>query len=123
MRSRNFATGKAVQMALVAQVLGHRQCLIEALRLEHYADCAAHGGGIARDIVTGNFGAAAGGRHHGGEDAEERGFPAAVRPQQAEDLACLDFEVDIRKRQARSVLMAQVLGENHNPGLSNSISP
>ena len=112
-----------MQVALGAQVLGDRQGFIEALRLEHHADRAAHGGGIARDIVPGHFGAATGGRHHGGEDAEERGFPASVRPQQAEDLARLDFEVDIRKRQARSVLMTQVLGENHNPGLSNSISP
>ena len=69
-----------VQVTLRAQVLGDRQRLIEALRLKHHPDAAAHRGRIARNVVTRHFGAAAGGNHHGGEDAEERGFPASVRP-------------------------------------------
>ena len=80
MRSRSLGTGQAVQVALGAQVLRDGQGFIEALRLKYHADRAAHGGGIARDIVAGHFGAAAGGHHHGGEDAKERGFPASVRP-------------------------------------------
>ncbi len=98
-----------VQVALRAQILFHGERLIQALRLEHHADAAAHCGGFARHIVPGDFGAALGGHHHGGENAEERGFAAAIRSQQAEDLALLHFEADIRERDAVSVAVGQVL--------------
>ena len=123
MRSRSGRAGKAVQMALAAQVFGDGQGLVEALRLENHPDGAAHGSGLPGDIVAGNYGAAAGRHHHRGEDAEECGFPASIGPQQAEDLAGFYLEVDIRKGQARPILMSQVFGKNHNPGLSNSMSP
>ena len=74
-------------MALAAQVLFDRQRLVQALGLEDDADRAPHRGGVARHIVAGDLGAAFGGHHHRGENAEERRLAAAVRTQQAEDLA------------------------------------
>ncbi len=67
-------------MALRAQVFGDGKGFIEALGLEDYADAAAYGGRFAGDVVAGHFGAAAGGRHHGGEDAEEGRLAAAIGP-------------------------------------------
>ena len=52
---------QAVQMPLCAQVLLHSQRLIQALRLEHDADLAAHPGGIPHHVTAG-YGSAAFGR-------------------------------------------------------------
>ena len=87
MRSRRVAPLRAVQVALGAQVLFHGQRFVQALRLEDDADLAADFGGLARHVAAGDHGAALGGHHHGGENAEEGGLAAAIRPQQAEDLA------------------------------------
>src|SRR5579883_188677 len=79
---------QAVQMALGTEVLLDGEGFIEALALENHADVAADGGGVADHIVTGQHGAAGGGDHHGGEDAEERGFAAAVGAEKTEDRLC-----------------------------------
>ena len=110
-------------MALGAQVLFHGQGFIEALRLEDHAHLAAHRGGVEHHVVPGNQGTARGGDHHGGENAEERGFAATVGPQQAKDFALAHFETDVRKRHAVAIAMGQVLNLDHRPGLSKSISP
>ena len=77
-------------MALRAQVLLHRQGLVEALRLEHYTHVPPHCRCIPHHIMPGDNRMALGGRHHGGKNTEERRFTAPVRPQQAKDLAFLD---------------------------------
>src|SRR5476651_448404 len=111
---------EAVQMALRAQVLFHGEGLVQALRLEDYAYLAPHGARLALHVVAGNDGVAFGGRHHGGENSEERGFAAAVGAQQAEDYTLLHFEADVRKRHAVAVSMRKVLNLDHRPGLSIS---
>ncbi len=124
MRSRRSAPLRAVQVALRAQVLLHGERFVEALRLEHHADVAAHRRRVrAPRRCPASIGAAFGGDHHGGENAEEGGLAAAVRPQQAEDLALFHFEADVRKRDAVTVAMGEILNLDHKPGLSSSISP
>jgi len=78
-------------------------------------EVAARETGFARLDRVGDGGAKQG--------AEERGFAAAVRPQQAEDFALAHFETDVRKRDAVAVAMGQILNLDHKPGLSKSISP
>jgi hypothetical protein len=112
-----------MQMALRAQVLFHRERFIEALGLKDHAHFAPHRRGFANHIVSGDGGAAFGGRHHGGKNAEQRGFAAAVRAQKSENFALLYVEGDLRKRDAVPVAMSQIADFNHRPGLSKSIRP
>ena len=117
------AAAESVEVALGAQVLFDRECLIEALRLEDDADVTAHRRGVALHVVAGDDGVAIGRHHHGREDAEEGRLAAAVGTEQAEDFALLHFEADVRKRDAVAVTVGKVLDLNHRPGLSMSISP
>jgi hypothetical protein len=114
---------EAVQMALSAQVFVHGESFVETLRLEDHAHVAAHGGGVALHVVARDDGVALGGHHHGGEDAEEGRFAAAVGTKQAEDLAFFHFETDARESDAVTVSMGKILNLDHRPGLSRSIRP
>jgi hypothetical protein len=117
------APAQPVQMSLGSKVLSDRERTIQALRLEHDAHVAAHAGGVAHHITPGDERAPSARDHHGRKYSEQRGLPAPIRPQQAEDFALLHFEADIRKREAVAIAMSQVLDKNHKPGLSSSINP
>jgi len=82
-------------MALRAQVLFHRQRLIQTLRLEHHSDLAPHRGAVAHHVAATHQRPPLAWRHHGGKNAEEGGFAAAIRPQQAEDFAPVHGEADV----------------------------
>jgi hypothetical protein len=112
-----------VQMSLRAQILFHRQRLIQALCLEDDARAAPHLGGLARHVVPGHRRRAFGRLHHGRKNPEQRGLAAAVRPQQTENLTRLHFEADARKRQAIPIAVSEILYLDHSPGLSISIKP
>src|ERR1035437_8776341 len=114
---------EAVQMPLRAEILFDGEGFIEALGLEDHADRAADGGGVARYVEPGDFGASLGRHHHGAEAAEERTLAAAMRPQETENFSLLYFESDVGKRDTVAVAMGEVLNANHNPGLTRSIKP
>src|SRR6185369_15320469 len=109
---------EAVQVTLGAEVLLDGEGFVEALRLENHADMLADFRRITLDVEAGDDGVAVGGHHHGGENAEEGGLAAAIRPQQAEDLALLYLEADIREGHTVAVAVGKVLNLDHNPGLS-----
>jgi hypothetical protein len=67
---------------------------------------AAHGVGVANDVVPGHDGRAAGGRHQRGEHADECAFARAVRPEQAEDLAGVHREAHVIDGQQRGETLA-----------------
>ena len=100
-------------MADQHQVLFRRQLDVDALRLEDDADIAPHQCRLARYIVAHDQGASAGGHHQGRENAEGRGFAAAVGAEQAENLGGTHLEGDASQRDSISVLVAEVLELDH----------
>ena len=78
---------QSVKMSLMLEIFGDGELEVEAAGLKDDADLLAHLVGVARHIEALDAGAASGGGHECGENAEEGRFPAAVRVEQAEDLA------------------------------------
>ncbi len=85
---------EAVQMALVAQVLGDGQLLVEARGLEYDADRGPDRAGLGRDVVPEDARRARRRGEQGRQDAEERALPAPVGAEESEDLPARDLEVD-----------------------------
>src|SRR5215469_9513779 len=110
-------------MALATEVFFHSQRFIEALRLENYADVAAHLGGLALDVMAGEARGAFSAHHHGGKNPKERRLAAAIGTQEPEDLTRADGEIDVGQSDPAAVAVGQVLYFNHSPGLSTSIRP
>src|SRR5581483_10202646 len=105
----------AVEVALVAHVLADGELAVQAGGLEHDPDPSAHRVRLADDVVAGDRGTPAIGRQERREDAEERRLAAAVRAEEAEDLAAPDREGDAVERAPlavgeREVFDAQDLG-------------
>jgi hypothetical protein len=71
--------GEPVQMALPAEILSHRQRLVEALGLEHDSDALPHLGRLPFHVAAGDLGHPFRRNHHRREDAEQRGLATAVR--------------------------------------------
>src|SRR4051812_42841158 len=103
-----------MQVALRTEVFFHREGLIQALRLKHDADMAAHLGRVAGHVDTGDEGLAGGRRHHGRKDAEKGRLASAVGPEEAEDLALLDFEAHVRERYTVAVTVSEILNPDHS---------
>ncbi len=89
--AQGFAA-QPIQMALVHQVFIHGQLAVDRARLEHDPCPRPDLLRLPRDVETGDAGAAAAWHHQGRQNAKQRCFAAAVRPQQAEDLARLHRE-------------------------------
>ena len=84
-----------VELGVNAEIFFDGQIEIAGQRLRDHADGAAHRIGIFRDVVSGNAGSAAGDRDERSHHADQRGFPRAVRPQQAEDFFFLHVEGNV----------------------------
>ena len=77
------------------EVLADRQILVEGEALRHVADLALDRLGLALDVVA-EAGPLAGGRpEQAADQADRRRLAGAVRPEEADDLARRDLEVDI----------------------------
>ena len=98
-----------VEMPLVAQVLLHRELAVDARVLEHDADVTAHVARRRPHVVAVHARGAGTRRQQGRQDAEERALPAAVRPEQREELSLANVEGDARERLAFAVAPAQSL--------------
>ena len=103
--------GKAVEMALMFEILAHPQFLVEARRLENDADPAAQRAGVAEQIEPQNGGRAAAWPNERRQNAEKRGLAAAVRSEQAKDLARRDAKRDVIEREAIAVAMSQLVSD------------
>ena len=87
--------GHAVQLGEVAQVVQPGQPLVEpAVAAEDVADPAAHLAGVVDDVVPEHPGRARGGQQQRDEHLDRGGLAGAVGPEQPEQLAALDREVD-----------------------------
>ena len=103
---------QSVDVADQHQVLFRRELDVDALRLKNHADVAAHQRRLARDIVSHDQRAAAGGKHQRRKNAESRGLAAAVGAKQPEDLRRPHIKRYARQCDAIAVLMAQRLQLN-----------
>jgi hypothetical protein len=88
------SAGDAVELALDDEVLAAGGVVVDAVLLADDADRMADAHGFGQHVVAGDTGAAGVGGGEGGEDADGRGLARAVRPEQAEDRARLDLEVE-----------------------------
>ena len=80
----------AAQIAAVANVLGDSEVGIKAEGLSEIAGLRAH---LARRAAE-DVGNAGGRFHHAGKDLKGRGFARAIRTDEAEYLARVDFKAD-----------------------------
>ena len=71
---------------------------VEGVVLGHHADPALHPDRVGHHVQAGHPGPSAGGQDQGGEHADGGGLARAVRPEQPEELAGADGQVDTADR-------------------------
>ena len=104
---------QAVKMALMAQVLSDRQLAIEAPGLKNDADAPPHFARLARHVEAENSRSPRSGREFSREDAKQRGLAAAVRPEQAEDLARENLEAHSVESRTIAEALPEVFDLDH----------
>ena len=87
-----MAHGEVTAVKVEIFVDGERA--VEGVELRHHADLAARLGRIFDHVDPVDENGAGGGQRAGGADADGGGFSCAIGPQQAEDLALLQLQVD-----------------------------
>ena len=95
------------------EVLLCRELHVNAARLKHHANLAAHAIRVKRDVMAQDQRAAFARQHQGGEDAEERRLAAAIRAQQAEDLGAVHIKADAVQRHAIAILVVEAFNADH----------
>jgi hypothetical protein len=106
-----------VQAALELEQLATGLERVEPDLLEGDADAPPDRGAVADDVDARDAGAAAGGREQGAQHAHGRGLAGPVRPEEAEDLAARDGEVDRAHR-----LDAALEGALERAGLDGGVN-
>ena len=86
--------GDPVELALDDEVLAAGRVAVDAVLLADDADRVADAHGLREHVVAGDAGAAGVGARERGEDPDGGGLAGAVGPEQAEDGAGLDLEVE-----------------------------
>src|SRR5262249_36468959 len=89
---------QAVESGREAQVLEHRELAVEAEALRHVADAGLQLGHVGGEIVAEDAGLTRPYLEKTRDRAEERRLPGPVWPDDAEDLALVDREVDAPQR-------------------------
>ena len=94
---------KAVQAGVKPQIAGDRHVEVQRRLLEHHAEAGERRHGVAADVaaVDGDF--AAVGDEQAGEQLEQGGLAGAVGPEQRDELAGVDAQVDAVERLARPI--------------------
>ena len=88
------AAAQAVDAAEEAEVLAHREVVVEAEALAHVADPPLHALGVLRDVDAEHEAGAGGGGEQAAQHADRRRLAGAVRAEEAEDLALVHAERD-----------------------------
>ncbi len=110
------AAGESVKMALVHQVLGHRELLVEARGLEDDAEPLANRLRLPAEIESQDANVARLNGNQRRQEAEEGRFAAAVGTQKDEDLAQLDLQANSRQRPPRAVMMLEIRNLDRGSG-------
>ena len=97
----------AVAAGEEVEVLPDPHVVVDAERVGHVADGPAHRVRLAPDAVAADLRVARGGHEQRREHLERRGLARAVGPDEPEDLALLDLEVDARHGHRAPVALDQ----------------
>ena len=104
------------------EILGDRHARVERIGLEHHPDAA-----ILRvrpgDVPSGDPDLAPGDVHEAGDGVQQRGLPAAGRPEQNDELALGDLERQVVDNADRADLDAEVPEGDGTQGLTLSPHP
>ena len=107
MRDLSRTAAQTVKMSLVLQVFRHRELDVDASRLKHDANLLPDAIRLRSHVETLNARVAAGGHHQRGKYAKQRGFSAAIWPEQAKDLGLSHLERKVIECQAASVVVSE----------------
>ncbi len=110
---------QAVEVSLMPEVFVGGEFEIDARGLEDDADVAAQRSGLANGVEAGDGGAAGGGDHEGGKNAEQSGLAAAVRAEKAEKFGGVNLEGDAIERGAVLITVDEIA--NDNDGLASEL--
>ena len=100
----------AEQAAAEAHVRPHRLEGVGGQFLRHEADQRARGAVVADDVMAVDRDRAGGRIDDAADDADQRGLAGAVRPEQRENLAAADVQVDALERlEAGGIGLGQIL--------------
>ena len=111
---------QAVDAAEEAEVLAHREVVVEAEALAHVADLPLHALGVPRDVGAEHEARARGGGEQAAQHADRGGLAGAVRAEEAEDLAFVHAERDpVHGLEGPEVLaeLADLHGDGHQLAL------
>ena len=84
-----------VELGVDIQIFFDGQIEVAGQRLGNYADRPANAVGVFAHVVSANAGRSGGDRDERGHHADQRGFPRAVRTQQAKDFFFLHVEGNV----------------------------
>ena len=102
------------------QVLRRRKLYVDALGLEDHANLTAHIVRITGDVKSHDGSAPSDRNHQSGEDAKQRRFPAAIRPQQSEKFGAPNIEGHTVQSRAVTIPMHDIFYRNNN-GLNREV--
>ena len=106
-----IAPGETEEAAVVVEVLPDGQRAVERVRLRDDADPALGRSGVGADVDPGDERAAAC-RDDGGRQHPDRGrFAGAVRPEQPEELAAADLDVEPVDRRDGAIVACEHLAQ------------
>jgi len=100
---------QAVEVPVVAEVLGHRELRVEARALEDHPQAHPHRARLVGQIPAQHPHGSPGRRHEGGEDLEEGRLAASIRPEETKDLSAGYGKGDAGERFPSPVQVTQVL--------------
>ena len=98
---RGVTTGDAAQARGESQVRAHRHLVVQRRHIGQKADLAAHFVRLGGHIETVDAHLTRTGQKHATQDLERGGLARAVEPEEADDLAGPDVEVQVANRGAR----------------------
>ena len=95
MRSLSLCGGHAVEACEEAKVLDDFEIVVERKLLRHVADVLANGFRVAAYVEAGDLRAAGGRLEQAAQHADGGGFARAIGPEEAEDFAFGDGEIEM----------------------------
>ena len=109
------AGAQALDLGDVIQVFARRHPVVEGGVLGQVAETGTGGALLAGGLQPGDPGAPGGGQRQPGEHAHGGGLAGAVAPQEAEDRAVGDGQVQVDQRLHRAIGFGQPLAQDGGP--------
>src|SRR5580692_6515862 len=100
-------------MSLMPEILSSREFNVDAWCLEDHSNVAAKTVRVTGDVEPHNLGAPANRNHESGKYAKQRGFSAAIRPQQSEEFGATHIEGDAIQRSSVTITMHDIAHGNN----------